>query len=294
MTDKELLDELKSRFDKNKKDFDELQRLNNELIKLNKKLEDSEALKSHFISNIANEIVNPFTSILALSKNILTVKKEDWKTVISMVALIHSEAFNLDFQLKNIFMAAQIEAGNLAPEICHADIKVLVEKVIDSFKVEANKKHIKTKFSTKIESNDNNLRFKTDPEKFMLILANLVNNAIQFSDKEQEIEITIDKLASNLKMAVIDQGKGIDEESQKLIFDRFKRINNDINTLNRGHGLGLSVTKSLIDLLQGKIEIFSKKNVGTNITVVLPEIDSESLGFDFDGDEYLFGDNEAF
>lgn len=294
MSDKELLDELKSRFDNNKKDLLELQRLNKELEELNKKLEDSEALKSHFISNIANDIVNPFTSILALSKTILTVKKEDWKTVISMVALIHSEAFNLDFQLKNIFMAAQIEAGELSAEIMEVDIKSLIEKIIESFKIEAAKKQIKTKFISKIESCENISCFKTDPEKLKLILSNIINNAIQFSDREKEIEIKVDRLGSTLKIAVIDNGSGMDEEEQKVIFDRFKRINDEINALNRGYGLGLSVTKALIDLLEGKIEIFSKKNVGTNITVILPETDTESFGFASDGDEFLFDDNESF
>ncbi len=294
LSDKELLDELKSRFEQNKKDLDELQRLNKELIKLNKRLEDSEALKSHFISNIANEIVNPFTSILALSKTILSVKKEDWKTVISMVALIHSEAFNLDFQLKNIFMAAQIEAGDLQAEILEVDVKSLLDRVIESLKIEANKKHIKTKFITKIQSCDSGNCFKTDPEKLKLILANIINNAIQFSDKEKEIEIKIDRLASQLKIAVIDHGKGMDEEEQKQIFDRFKRLDNTINTINRGYGLGLSVTKSLIDLLEGKIEIFSQKDVGTNITIILPEMETDSYGFASDGDEFLFDNNETF
>jgi signal transduction histidine kinase len=294
ITDKELLDELKSRFDKNKKDLDELQRLNKELVKVNKKLEESESLKSHFISNIANEIVNPFTSILALSKTVLSVNKEDWKTVISMVALIHSEAFNLDFQLKNIFMAAQIEAGSITPDVMDVDINSLIKKIIEPFKIEANKKKIKTHFITKIDSKDKENYFKTDPEKFKLIITNVVNNAIQFSDKEKEIEIKVDKLGSKMKISVIDHGIGMNEEEQKVIFDRFKRTNNEINELNKGYGLGLSVTKALIEFLEGQIEIFSQKNVGTNVTIILPEMESDSAGFAFDGDEFLFDDNETF
>lgn len=113
--DEELLEELKKRFENNTRTIEELRNLTEELKQVNKKLEESEALKSHFISNITNEIINPFTSILGLSKTILAVKKEDWKKVISMVSLIHTEAFNLDFQLKNIFVAAKIEAGEIFP-----------------------------------------------------------------------------------------------------------------------------------------------------------------------------------
>jgi len=102
-TDQELIDELQKRFEENAKTIQELKDLTEELKIVNKKLEESEALKSHFISNITNEIINPFTSILGLSRNILAVKKENWKKVISMVALIHSEAFNLDFSFEIYF-----------------------------------------------------------------------------------------------------------------------------------------------------------------------------------------------
>ena len=71
LTDNELIEELRSRFRDNRESLEELQELNRELKVVNKKLEESEALKSHFISNITNEIINPFTSILGLAKHIL-------------------------------------------------------------------------------------------------------------------------------------------------------------------------------------------------------------------------------
>ena len=85
--------------------------LSNELKLVNQKLKESEAMKDHFVSNIRNEIINPFSSIIGLSKNIMQAHKEDWTRVITMVTMIHDEAFCLDLQLRNIFMAASIEAG---------------------------------------------------------------------------------------------------------------------------------------------------------------------------------------
>src|SRR5512145_412189 len=151
-TDEELIDELRNRFRMNREALEELQELNRELRIVNKKLEESESLKSHFISNITNEIINPFTSILGLAKHILSVKKEDWKTVISMVALIHFEAFNLDFQLINIFVAIKFEAGEINPEILNVDIKTIVENVLEAFKFEAKKKNITLNFYFNIET----------------------------------------------------------------------------------------------------------------------------------------------
>ena len=151
LSDEELINELTKRFEENRTALQELKDLNEELRVVNKKLEESESLKSHFISNITNEIVNPFTSIIGLSRTILDVDKENWKKVISMVALIHSEAFHLDFQLRNIFVAAKIEAGEINPEFVNADLRNLLDGVVGNFKHEAKKKRCRINLNFDIE-----------------------------------------------------------------------------------------------------------------------------------------------
>lgn len=294
-TDEELIDELRNRFRMNREALEELQELNRELRIVNKKLEESESLKSHFISNITNEIINPFTSILGLAKHILSVKKEDWKTVISMVALIHSEAFNLDFQLKNIFVAAKFEAGEINPEILNVDVKTVVENVVEAFKFEAKKKNIALNFDFPIAPKEGDIfYFKTDPEKLKLILSNLLSNAIKFSFDNQHIDIKARLEETTLKISVEDFGTGISEDNQKKIFDRFKRLDTGINSINRGHGLGLSINKAILDLLKGTIDIQSEIGKGSTFTVSIPEAQSETAGFSSDGNDYLFEEEEIF
>lgn len=295
LTDQELIDELQKRFEENKKTIQELKDLTEELKIVNKKLEESEALKSHFISNITNEIINPFTSILGLSRNILAVKKENWKKVISMVALIHSEAFNLDFQLRNIFLAAKIEAGEIYPEILNVDLKNIVRNVIDNFRIESKKKNIDIELQFDIKPEKGQIfYFKTDPEKIKLALANLISNAIKFSYEDNKIVIKAWKVKEVVYMSVQDFGTGISEANQKIIFDRFKRLDSGINSLNRGHGLGLSINKAVIDLLQGKIEIKSEVNKGATFSISIPEAKTNIAGFSTDGNEFLFDEDEVF
>jgi signal transduction histidine kinase len=294
-TDQELIDELQKRFEENSKTIQELKDLTEELKVVNKKLEESEALKSHFISNITNEIINPFTSILGLSRNILAVKKENWKKVISMVALIHSEAFNLDFQLRNIFLAAKIEAGEIYPEILNVDLKNLVKSIIDSFRIESKKKNITMDFQFDIKPEKGNIFFfKTDPEKIKSAIANLISNAIKFSYDDNKIIIRLYKTSNIIHVMVQDYGTGISEANQKIIFDRFKRLDSGINSLNRGHGLGLSINKAVIDLLQGKIDIKSEINKGAIFTLSIPEAKTNIAGFSTDGNEFLFDEEEVF
>lgn len=290
LTDEQLIEELRIRMKENTDALEELKILN-------KKLEESEALKSHFISNITNEIVNPFASILGLSKNILSVKKENWKKVFSMVAMIQSEAFSLDFQLKNVFAAAKIEAGEVYPEIGNVDILNLVKSVTESFRIEAHKKRITFEIINNCKVEDISVFiFKTDPEKLKLILSNLINNAVKFSYNDSVVAVRIWFIKKELYISVFDHGIDISKEYQQLIFDRFKRVDSSITSINRGHGLGLSIIKSLVDLLGGDVIFDSDKKKGTIFTINIPESNQEEESFttSLNGNEIFFEDNQVF
>lgn len=297
LSDKLLLKELKTRLDERKAIEDKLDNLTTEHQQLSKRLKESEALKSHFISNITNEIVNPFTSIIGLSKSILSVEKQDWKKVVSMVALIHNEAFNLDFQLKNIFTAAKIEAGEAGPNISKVDVVKLVDTVKESFEVVARKMGITIEVNNKIEFgfSNKNFYYKTDSEKLKQILSNIVNNAIKYSYKDSKVIISYWVEDDILNFSVQDFGTGISEKNQNIIFERFKRLDTGINSINQGHGLGLSIAKALLDVLNGSIDIKSQKGEGTTFTISLPESDSVVDCFTGEGDDIFFdGDDELF
>lgn len=297
LTDEELIGELRDRMIENSRTLEELKILNEKLTNLNKKLEESEALKSHFISNITNEIVNPFASILGLSRSILSVKKEDWKRVFSMVAMIHSEAFSLDFQLKNVFEAAKIEAGEIYPEIGKVDIKNMVKDVTDSFRIEAQKKKITYDIIYDFQNDEGSVfYFRTDPEKLKLILSNLINNAIKFSFENGKIVLKVWTESEKLFISVFDRGTNISDEYQQRIFDRFERVDASITSINRGQGLGLSIIKSLLDLLGGDIHFQNNNENGTEFIINIPEasVEEDSFNTSLNGNEMFFEDNQVF
>ena len=294
LTDHELIEELRERFAQNKKSLKEVKELNEELQRVNKKLEDSEALKSHFISNITNEIINPFSSILGLAKNIMSLQAADWEQVKSMVSMIYYEAFNLDFQLRNIFVAAKIEAGEIYPEVLNVDMKQLIQSVIDSFKFETEKKKLKVNLDFNIKTlKGKPYFFKSDPEKVKLIISNLLSNAIKYSYEGKSIDIKVWEENEKLNVIVKDYGQGISEENQKVIFDRFEKLDSGINSLHRGHGLGLSINKALLDLLNGQIDIQTEESEGTAFSVSIPEMEAHISGFAFDDNEMFFSNNNT-
>ncbi|PID90208.1 MAG: histidine kinase [Bacteroidetes bacterium] len=297
MSDAELLQELERRIAVNRQTVEELRGLNSELKLVNRKLEESESLKSHFISNITNEIINPFTSILGLSRSILSVDKEAWKKVISMVALIHSEAFSLDFQFRNIFFAAKVEAGDAVPDILNVEVLPLVDSVMDNFRYELRKKKVRVQVHEELPAPPDgqfSVMFKTDPSYVKLVLANLLNNAVNYSSMGSTIDLTLRVADGRLSLAVRDYGTGIAEDSLSEIFDRFTRGDTTINSVSRGHGLGLSVCKAITDLLEGTITVESKLGEGSYFVFEIPESTMETEGFSSEANEIFFDDEEIF
>lgn len=293
ITDAVLLEELRKRFEEKEAAITGLQSLTDELKEVNSKLQASEQLKSNFIANINNEIVNPFASVLGLSRSILEVKENDWDKVKYMAKLIFVEAHNLDFQLKNIFAAAQIEAGQVFPQISYVDVTGLIEGVLDDFENDLAAKRLKPEVTNKADFDGDKFLFKTDPEKLKLIFSNLISNAIKFS-KGAGIKIVINKVHKSLVVSVRDYGIGISEKNKEIIFDRFTRLDTGINSINRGHGLGLSVVKAYIDLFDGDINIESTIGKGSVFTVTIPEPDTDIdfEGFSSEGNEVFFGDED--
>lgn len=288
MNNKELLGELAQILAEKEEYQAQVEQLNQKLKEVNKRLSESEALKSHFISNISNELVNPFTSVLALTENILSVEKENWKKVISMVSLIHKEVFNLDFQLKNIFAAAKLEAGETVPEVTLINVDNLVENIISAFKYEARRQHVQIQYVSDNETVNSTIFFKSDVEKIHLTLSNLLSNAIKFSYPDSKIIIRAKKNEKSLTLSVQDFGQGISKANEQIIFDRFRRLDDGINSINRGHGLGLSIIKANIDLLEGKIHFKSELGKGTTFTIILNESEQETTGVSTDVDELFF------
>lgn len=254
---------------------DEMRDLVRNLEGLNKKLQESESLKSNFLSNVRNEINNPLTSIMGLSEQIINGVNLDIDSIMHRALMIYSEAFDLDFQLRNIFIAAELEAGEATPSIARVDVNALIKSTINAFRHKANKKEILVHYSYKsiYETEDENL-LKTDPEKLKLILSNLLSNALEFSFDRGRVELVAKRDNKYLVFSLKDNGIGIKEENQKVIFDRFRQIETGMTRTHGGHGLGLSITRDLVALLGGTMNIVSTKDKGSIFMVSIPEADT--------------------
>lgn len=267
ISDERLVEELKARLDQRRSSLQEIAVMNRKLIEMNLRLESSEALKSNFLSNIRNEINNPLNAIIGLAGSLLSLTKDPQAEPVA--ELLFAEAFSLDFQLRNIFMAAELEAGKLRPVIERVNIPELVRDTLDSMQHVATFKKLKLILSGDSTLQGEQCYFPTDAEKLQVILANLVANALEFSPEGTQVEIRLERTDTLLQLQVQDHGTGIAAPDLERIFDRFIQLDTGTTRSHRGHGLGLSVTKALLDLLQGSIQVISSPEAGSTFIVSL-------------------------
>jgi signal transduction histidine kinase len=289
-----LLEELKHRLEENKIAVVNLRAMTQNLEHLNEKLRQSESLKTDFLSNIRNEINNPLASIMGLSRQIVD-KKVDAETLRSMAVIIYHEAFDLDFQLKNIFAAAELEAGDAEMSIARVDVAALVRGQIAAFGHKAAERKVALVFECPA-CDGGTLTFKTDPNKLQKVVANLLANAIEYNLEGKRVTIIAARAGERLTISIADEGIGIPEQDRKRVFDRFVQIDSGVRKRHKGHGLGLSITKALVEMLGGSVLLTSAERTGCIFTISIPEQESgrpvdTTSG---DGNEFIFEGGTQF
>jgi signal transduction histidine kinase len=286
MSDDVLLEELKQRFLDNKKAIHDLTKMNEKIEKLNSKLAESERMKSDFLSNIRNEINNPLTSILGLSREIATSNKDE-QTKQLMANSIYEEAFELDFQLRNIFIAAELEAGETQLNISRVDVAALLNNLVATYTHKARKKNLTVTVACGPCADGQGLPFKTDAEKLHLVLTNLLANAIEYNNAGKQVTIE----------ARVDDGTfiGIPKQGRERLFERFHQLDQGSTKKYKGHGLGLSITKALVDTLNGRVSLADAACGGCIFSISIPEAEgSEEGAFSGNGNEFLFENEKRY
>lgn len=288
LSDRELLAVMEERLEAKDRAYAGLVELTGKLEELNRKLIESEEVKSSFLSNIRNEINNPLTSVLTMSEVLISGGElPDHATLKSIIGMIHREAFSLNFQLRNIFAAAELEAGEAVPGFSSVDMDSVLRDVVSSLSHRAAEKKLAVCLDVRGRLRERS--FRTDAGKVHRIVANLLANAVEFSPEGGEVSISAAAEDGWLGISVKDDGPGMDPGDLNLIFERFRQLDSGASKQHLGHGLGLSIVKATVDLLGGDVSVESSPGKGALFTVSVPEADLEaSVGaISTDGAEFF-------
>ncbi|MBY0426927.1 MAG: PAS domain S-box protein [Cytophagales bacterium] len=240
-----------------------------ELVKAKKQAEASSIAKEQFLSTMSHEIRTPMNAVIGMTQ--LLMNKEPKEEQIEYLNAIKYSADNLLGLINNILDFSKIESGKVSLESTEFDIYDLVQKIHNIFRYQADEKGLM--FTMHLEKNVERY-LKGDTIRLNQILTNLVGNALKFTESGQ-VSILIKQSGSvgeklNIVFEVADTGIGIPAEKVDSIFERFTQANSDTTRKYGGTGLGLTITKLLVELLGGTIRVKSQVHEGTTFIVEIP------------------------
>ncbi len=238
---------------------------------LNEK-EETEKIKSRFFANISHEFRTPLTLILGPAEKIISNTSEN---IIKDAVIIRRNSRRLLQLVNQLLDLSRLEAGKLKLQASKGNIVSFVKGAALSFESLAESKDI----ILKLEPEKDFIELYFDKEKMMKILTNLLSNAFKFTPMEGTITISIKEIVSqgkaeNIQIKIKDTGIGIPPEEIPKLFDRFYQVDNSFTKEHEGTGIGLALTKELVELHYGHISLESKtgtENTGwTEFTITLP------------------------
>jgi signal transduction histidine kinase len=225
-------------------------------------------LKSEFLANMSHELRTPLNSILGYTEvMLLGIDGEIDPEMLQDVAAIHENGQHLLRIINDILDLAKIEAGRMILSLEDVELDMLLDDVRTSNLGLLHKMHSPVNLDVEVEENLPTVR--ADRVRLNQILNNLVSNAVKFTEKGL-INIKAYRDEAWVCIAVQDTGIGMDEKDLKKLFQKFQQVDGSSTRRAEGTGLGLVITRYLVEMHNGDIQVNSEKGKGTTFIVRLP------------------------
>jgi signal transduction histidine kinase/ligand-binding sensor domain-containing protein/CheY-like chemotaxis protein len=245
------------------------------------KMHEVDEMKTRFFTNISHEFRTPLTLIQGPAKQI--IEKSDDQSITDSASLIHRSADKLNSLVDQLLDLSKLEAGEMTLRTSQIDVIRALKEILLSFTPLAEKKKITLRFNPSKEQ----FLIYLDRDKFDKIITNILSNAFKFTAENGQISIDVSQKDKILEIKISDTGIGISNERLPQIFNRFYQVDGSHTREQEGTGIGLALTKELVELHKGKIGAESEESQGTTITIRFP------LGKDHLKPEEIIDEEEA-
>ena len=237
-------------------------------VVLYKKIKDVDRMKDEFISIASHELRTPLTAIkgytsLIIEGNFGKIENDGMRQGLDRIM---TSTDRLEGLVEDLLNVSRIEQGRLTMEIINLEIEPLIDEIVSQLSVTADEKKLKLVYE---KAADKLPQISADSDRTKQVLINLIGNAIKYTETGS-VTVTNEIKEDKLRIKITDTGIGISPEGQKSLFQKFYRVKSDKTNTIQGTGLGLWITKQIVELMNGKIYLESIEGHGTQVTVVLP------------------------
>lgn len=226
------------------------------------------SMKDIFLANMSHEIRTPINGIFGTLQILARARQTDENHMLISKALLAAKS--LTTIINDILDFSKIEANKLEIESIEFKVEEIASLVVTNLKTSASTKSLDIRLEFSDDFVDG---WKGDPTRIHQILLNLVSNAVKFTSQGQvtiQLGNTLVDMQDNLHIRVADTGIGMTQEITEKIFERFEQADTSTTRQFGGSGLGMSITKNLIDLMNGQVKVISKPGSGTAFDIMLP------------------------
>jgi hypothetical protein len=245
----------------------ELEALTAELREANERLQELDRMKDEFLSTVSHELRTPLTSIRSFSEILFDNPELGVGDRRKFLTVIVKESERLTRLINQILDLAKMEAGSIDWEMENLDPRSVVEEAIAV---------TSTLFAEKAARLEVQIArdlpmVHADRDRLIQVLVNLLSNAAKFCDeKAGYVVVSVDNRPDGLRISVADNGRGVPPENRQLIFEKFQQASVNLTDKPRGTGLGLTISRQIIEHFGGRIWVESSPGNGARFCIVLP------------------------
>ncbi len=243
----------------------QLEKQNARLEEQARRLAEMDELKSRFFTNVSHEFRTPLTLILGPIRDALS-DELDGEGLLRHAPMMHRNAQRLLRLINQLLDLSKLEAGAMQLRARRRDLVPFFRGLVMAFASRAERDGVTLSFSTEKES----IELAFDAEKLEKVVTNLLSNAFNFTPGGGKIRVKLRSTLEAVDFSVQDTGEGVPAEELPHLFDRFYQVDGSSTRRHEGTGIGLALTKDLVELHGGAIDVESEPGFGTTFTVRLP------------------------
>ncbi len=231
---------------------------------------DKTTIQDEFIATVSHELRTPLTSIRGFSQTLLNSwDKIDDETKKKFIKIIEEQSNRLIHLVENVLSASKMHAGS--DVLKKIDVNETISKLIPLFIEQYKTRNFVLNLKEDLPP------ARLDEDKFQQIMTNLIDNAAKYSENGKNIFVSTEISENKILIKVKDEGVGIKKEDYDKLFKKFSRLENHLTSTTQGNGLGLYITKQLVENMNGSISFESQDGNGTVFMVHFPTYNQEEV-----------------